>query len=211
LRFAETVTDFQNASLIKFFISRSVRPVEFTKKSIVRNEFVDACSISKLLSEIQDMIGERVPSLFGSDLSSGDLNTIRTVHTIVTKGKMHLDRVSFEAELMDPPKESVEKLLNEKGIDFKIADEPATSLILGKQIELGRRMAYFAGALDLESRKRVEDALKSGNLKCLKIRVESIPHLLPAVVFYPKWISDADAKMQEFEMDRAKRGLDLAR
>jgi len=210
LRYAETLADVHRATSIKLFVKNAAQPFEMTKKSYLPEEIRLSLELSKMLAEIQDTIGESIPSISGSDLSSEDLVNIRNVHRIVTTGKLDLGKVNVSTTLMDPPRNRVENLLNERGLDFKLESKPITATIFGKEIELGRKICYFTGVADVETRTMLKEALAKENLKEIKIRVESISEKLPAVEFYPKWMIDPEAKLRDFELKRLKKERALA-
>jgi hypothetical protein len=169
------------------------------KKSIIPKEYLHSYEICKLLSEIQDNIGESIPSLFDFVLNHDELNTIRTVHAIVTKGKVFFKDATMEFDPLDPPSQNLQKLLNENGVQFKIMSEPVVVSILGKNIELGYKISYFRGVLDIETRKNLREGLARGSVEGLRVKIESVSGKLPAVEFYPRWLINADKILREFE------------
>ena len=162
--------------------------------------------LSKKLVEIQDAVGESIPSLFATPPSSEVADAIMQFHSIVTKGKIVKGYGTFGGTLSSANLDKISQFSIEKEASFKLTSDPIVGTFLGKEIQLGHKITYFNGVPDAETMRAIELALKERDNREIHIKFVSKEDGLPTVELYPWWIKDAERKIAEFERERFRQG-----
>jgi len=207
LRYATSLLNSVRSSMIKLYLINSIKPLEFINNNTPSIEVKNTYDYSKMLQDIQDAIGEKIPSLFSTTIDNKDIDIIKTIHQIIKKGKVVYGKSTFTTTLSNLPIEPFRKLLNNNGISLKLISEPIEAFLLGKNIQLGHKITYFDGVLDDESRENLNAGINRGNVEGIKIVVKSREIDQPTVDLYPYWMKDSEKKVKAFEEKRAKDAI----
>jgi hypothetical protein len=206
-RCATVLYNFVRSSKIKLFLDNPIKPIEFNNTKALSNQIENTYNYSKMLQDIQDAVGDTIPSLFSVKAENKDMEMIETVHEIIKKGKLIHNGGSFSFTVSETAAKHVQILLGEKGVSFKLTSEPIEVALQGKNIQLGYKITYFNGIIENESKELLNKAIAKCNIEGTKVRFKSLENDLPIVELYPYWIKNAEKKIKEFEESRAKGAM----
>lgn len=202
LRFAQFMKDVSEASDLVFVIAHINQRIKYSKSPEITPSVLETYRISKILQEIEDAIGETVPSLFSQPQNGIFIRQAEYIHSVIASGRSRRRNVSLKFTLEPSSPAFTKSFLAKDGTKFKLIFDQRTLLLGNQRIDVGVEIAYFDARLVEADRSKLNEYITKGRPNPIELEFEAKDRNSIVEEFFPRWMSNFEEAASAFEQEQ---------